>query len=210
MADPVEDELVASLARPGGNVTGTTFLGPELVSKRLQLFKEIVPGLSRAAVLWHPRAYGDRTMAGMLNEIESAAQTLGTKLQLVPAAGPDDLADAFSAMIRERADGFIVFPSPMLFGQYPRIVSLAANNRLPAMYAAREGVELGGLASYGVNLPGLSRATTIYLEKILKGAKPAEPPVQQPTKFALVINLKTAKALGLGRDFLLIVDGVIE
>ena len=147
MADPVEDELVASLARPGGNVTGTTFLGPELVSKRLQLFKEIVPGLSRAAVLWHPRAYGDRTMAGMLNEIESAAQTLGTKLQLVPAAGPDDLADAFSAMIRERADGFIVFPSPMLFGQYPRIVSLAANNRLPAMYAAREGVELGGLAS---------------------------------------------------------------
>lgn len=133
MADPVEDELVASLARPGGNVTGTTFLGPELVSKRLQLFKEIVPGLSRAAVLWHPRAYGDRTMAGMLNEIESAAQTLGTKLQLVPAAGPDDLADAFSAMIRERADGFIVFPSPMLFGQYPRIVSLAANNRLPAV-----------------------------------------------------------------------------
>jgi putative ABC transport system substrate-binding protein len=212
MADPVEDELVASLARPGGNVTGTTFLGPELVSKRLQLFKEIVPGLSRAAVLWHPRAYGDRTMAGMLNEIESAAQTLGTKLQLVPAAGPDDLADAFSAMIRERADGFIVFPSPMLFGQYPRIVSLAANNRLPAMYAAREGVELGGLASYGVNLPDLSRATAIYLEKILKGAKPAELPVQQPTKFALVINLKTAKALGLTirRDFLLIVDGVIE
>ena len=212
MADPVEDELVASLARPGGNVTGTTFLGPELVSKRLQLFKEIVPGLSRAAVLWHPRAYGDRTMAGMLNEIESAAQTLGTKLQLVPAAGPDDLADAFSAMIRERADGFIVFPSPMLFGQYPRIVSLAANNRLPAMYAAREGVELGGLASYGVNLPDLSRATAIYLEKILKGAKPAELPVQQPTKFELVINLKTAKALSLTirRDFLLIVDGVIE
>jgi putative ABC transport system substrate-binding protein len=139
MADPVEDGLVASLARSGGNITGTTFLGPELVSKCLQLFKEIVPGLSRAAVLWHPRAYGDRTMAGMLNEIESAAQTLGTKLQLVPAAGPDDLADAFSAMIRERADGFIVFPSPMLFGQYPRIVSLAANNRLPAMYAAREG-----------------------------------------------------------------------
>jgi putative ABC transport system substrate-binding protein len=212
MADPVEDELVASLARPGGNVTGTTFLGPELVSKRLQLFKEIVPGLSRAAVLWHPRAYGDRTMAGMLNEIESAAQTLGTKLQLVPAAGPDDLADAFSAMIRERADGFIVFPSPMLFGQYPRIVSLAANNRLPAMYAAREGVELGGLASYGVNLPDLSRTTAIYLEKILKGAKPAELPVQQPTKFELVINLKTAKALSLTirRDFLLIVDEVIE
>ena len=136
-------------------------------------------------------------MAGMLKEIESAAQTLGTKLQLVPAAGPDDLTGAFSAMTKERADGFIVFPSPMLFGQYPRIVTLAANNRLPAMYAAREGVELGGLSSYGVNLPDLSRATAVYLQKILKGAKPAELPVQQPTKFELVINLKTAKTLGL-------------
>ena len=151
-------------------------------------------------------------MAGMLNEIESSAKALGTKLQLVPAGGPDDLTGAFSAMTKERADGFIVFPSPILFGLYPRIVTLAANNRLPAMYAAREGVELGGLASYGVNLPDLSRATAIYLEKILKGATPAELPVQQPTKFELVINLKTARALGLTitRDFLLIADEVIE
>ena len=197
MADPVEDELVTSLARPGGNVTGTAFLGPELVSRRLQLLKEIVPRLSRVVVLWHPRAYGERTMASMLKEIESAAQSLGTRLQLVPAAGPDDLDNAFSAMTTERADGLIVFPSPMLFSQYSRIVTFAANNRLPAMYAAREGVELGGLASYGVNLPDLSRATAIYLDKILKGAKPAELPVQQPTKFELVINLKTATALGL-------------
>ncbi len=212
MADPVEDDLVASLARPGGNVTGTSFLGPELVSKRLQLLREIVPGLSRAAVLWHPPAYGERAMAGVLNEIESSAKALGTKLQLVPASGPDDLTGAFSAMTQERADGFIVFPSPILFGLYPRIVNLAANNRLPAMYAAREAVALGGLASYGVNLPDLSRATAIYLEKILKGATPAELPVQQPTKFELVINLKTAKALGLTmtRDFLLIADDVIE
>jgi len=212
MADPVEDELVSSLARPGGNVTGTAFLGPELVSKRLQLLKEIVPRLSRVVVLWHPRAYGERTMAGMLKEIESAAQSLGTKLQLVPAAGPDDLSGAFAAMTTERADGLIVFPSPMLFSQYSRIVTFAANNRLPAMYAAREGVELGGLVSYGVNLPDLSRATAIYLDRILKGAKPAELPVQQATKFELVINLKTAKALGLtiGRDFLLIADEVIE
>jgi putative tryptophan/tyrosine transport system substrate-binding protein len=212
MADPVEDELVASLARPGGNVTGTTFLGPELVAKRLQLLGQIVPGLSRVAVLWHPRAYSDRTMAGMLKQIESAAQSLGTKLQFVPAAGPDDLTGAFSAMTRERADAFIVFPSPILFGQYPRIVSLAAQNRLPAMYAAREAVELGGLVSYGVNLPDMSRATAIYLEKILKGAKPAELPVQQPTKFELVINLKTAKVLGLmiTRDFQQIADEVIE
>jgi len=212
MADPVEDELVASLARPGGNITGTTFLGPELVSRRLQLLKELVPGLSHVAVLWHPRAYGERTMAGMVKEIESAAQTLGTSLQFVPAAGPDDLGLAFAAMAKARPDALIVFPSPMLYGHYARIVSFAASNRLPAFYAAREGVELGGLASYGVNLPDLYRATAVYLDKVLKGAKPAELPVQQPTKFELVINLKTARALGLTitRDFQLIADEVIE
>jgi putative ABC transport system substrate-binding protein len=212
MADPVEDELASSLARPGGNVTGTTFLGPELVSKRLQLLKEIIPNLSRVVVLWHPGAYGERTMAGMLKEIESAAKSLGARLRLVPAGSPADLDSAFAAMTTERADALIVFPSPMLFSQYARIVTFAANNRLPAMYAAREGVALGGLASYGVNLPGMSRATAIYLDKILKGAKPAELPIQQPTKFELVINLKTAGALGLTitRDFLLIADEVIE
>lgn len=212
MADPVEDELVASLARPGGNVTGTTFLGPDLVAKRLQLLREIVPRASRVAVLWHPRAYGDRTMAGMLKEIESAAQSLGTKLQFLPAANIDDFAGAFSAMTREGADAFIVFPSAILFGGYPRIVSLAASSRLPGMYAAREGVDLGGLVSYGVNLLDLSRVTAIYLDKILKGAKPAELPVQQPTAFELVVNLKTAKALGidLPTTILLRADEVIE
>ncbi len=212
MADPVEDEIASSLARPGGNVTGTTFLGPELVSKRLQLLKEIVSGLSRVVVLWHPHAYGERTMAVMLKEIESAAHSLGAKLQFVPAASPADLGGAFAAMTAERADALIVFPSPMLFSQYSRIVTFAADNRLPTMYAAREGVDLGGLVSYGVNLPGLSRATAIYLDRILKGAKPAELPIQQPTKFELVINLKTAKALGLtiSRDFLLIADEAIE
>jgi putative ABC transport system substrate-binding protein len=115
-------------------------------------------------------------------------------------------------MTKEQADGLIVFPSPMLFSQYSRIVTFAANNRLPAIYAAREGVEIGGLVSYGVNLPDLSRATAIYLNKILKGAKPAELPVTQPTKFELVINLKTAKALGLSisRDLVLIADEVID
>jgi putative ABC transport system substrate-binding protein len=151
-------------------------------------------------------------MAGMLKEIESAARSLGTKLQLVPAASPADLSSAFAAMTSEPADGLIVFPSPMLFSQYSRIVTFAANNRLPAMYVAREGAELGGLVSYGVNLPDLSRATAIYLDKILKGAKPAELPVQQPTQFELVINLKAAEALGLtiSRDLLLIADEVIE
>jgi putative ABC transport system substrate-binding protein len=212
MADPVEDELVASLARPGGNVTGTTFLGPELVAKRLQLLREVVPQLSRVAVLWHPRAYGDRTMAGMLKEIESASQTLGIQLQLAPAAGPDDIANAFSAMIKERAAAFTVFPSPMLFAEYPRIARLASDNRLPAIYAAREGADVGGLMSYGANLPDLSRLTAAYVDRILKGANPAELPVQQPIRFELVFNLKTAKALGLtiNRDFLLLADEVIE
>jgi len=212
MADPVEDELASSLARPGGNVTGTTFLGPKLVSRRLQLLKEIVPGLSRVIVLWHPRAYGERTMASMVKEIESAGQSFGTKLQLVGADSPSDLDGAFAAMTAEPADGLMLFPSPMLYSQYARIVPFAADRRLPAMYAAREGVELGGLISYGVNLPDLARTTATYLDRILKGAKPAELPIQQPTKFELVINLKTAKVLGLnvGRDFQLIADEVIE
>jgi putative tryptophan/tyrosine transport system substrate-binding protein len=212
MADPVEDELVASLARPGGNVTGTSFLGPELVSKRLQLLGEIVPQLVRVAVLWHPRAYSDHTMAGMLTEIERAAKTLGMKLQLAPAAGPEDIAGAFSAMIRERAAALSVFPSPMLFAEYSRIASLAADNRLPAIYAAREGPALGGLMSYGANLPDLSRQTATYVDKILKGVKPAELPVQQPTKFELVINRKTAKTLDLTipESFLTRADEVIE
>ena len=197
MADPVEDDLVASLARPGGNVTGTSFLGPELVSKRLQLLREVVPQLSRVAVLWHPRAYGERTMTGMLKEIERAAQTMGMQLQLVPAASPEDIAGALGAMTKERAAALSVFPSPMLFAEYSRIAGLAADNRLPTIYAAREGVDVGGLMSYGANLPDLSRQTAVYVDKILKGAKPADLPVQQPTKFELVINLQTAKTLGL-------------
>jgi putative ABC transport system substrate-binding protein len=212
MADPVGDELVASLARPGGNVTGTTFLGPELIAKRLQLLREVVPGLSRVAALWHPTAYGERTMAGVLREIERAARTLGMQLQLAPASGPDDFASAFSAMTKERAEAFIVLPSPMLFGEHKRIVELAAENRLPGMYQAREFVDAGGLMSYGVDIPDLWRRSATYVDKILKGAKPAELPVEQPTKFELVINLKTARELGLSvsRDFLLIADEVIE
>jgi putative ABC transport system substrate-binding protein len=212
MADPVADDLVASLARPGGNVTGTTFLGPELVAKRLQLLREVVPGLSRVAALWHPNAYSERTMAGILNEIEVAARTLGLQLQLVPAVGPDDFVSAFAAMAREHAQAVIVMPSPMLFGEYKRIVSIATNSRLPAMGAAREFADLGGLMSYGTNLLDLARQTAPFVDKILKGAKPAELPVEQPTKFELVINLKTAKALGLDVPPTLLVraDEVIE
>jgi putative ABC transport system substrate-binding protein len=210
MADPVEDELVASLARPGGNVTGTTFLGPELVAKRLQLLSEVVPQHSRVAVLWHPHAYGDRTMAGMLKEAEQAAQVLGMQLQFFAAASPDDIEGTISLMTG--ADALSVFPSPILFASYGRIASVATDEKLPAIYAAREGAEAGGLMSYGANLPDLARQTAQYVDKILKGANPADLPVQQPTKFELVINLKAARALGLTitRDFLLIADEVIE
>jgi putative tryptophan/tyrosine transport system substrate-binding protein len=212
MADPIADGLVASLARPGGNVTGTTFLGPELVAKRLQLLREVVPGLSRVAALWHPRAYSERTMAGVVNEIEVTARTLGLQLQLVPAASADDFAGAFAAMSKGEAQGLLVFPSPMLFAEYRRIAGLAAESRLPAMGAAREFADLGGLMSYGVNLSDLSRRTAAHLGKILQGAKPADLPVEQPTAFELVINLKTARELGLtiSRDLLLVADDVIE
>jgi putative ABC transport system substrate-binding protein len=193
-------------------VTGTTFLGPELIAKRLQLLREVVPGLSRVAALWHPNAYSERTMAGVLNEIEVAARTLGLQLQLVPAVGPDDFVSAFAAMVREHADALIVMPSPMLFGEYRRIVSIAAKSRLPAMGAAREFVDLGGLMSYGANLPDLARQSATYVDKILKGAKPAELPVEQPIKFELVINLKTTRELGLTipQTLLVAADEVIE
>jgi putative tryptophan/tyrosine transport system substrate-binding protein len=167
MADPIADELVTNLARPGGNITGSTFLGPELVAKRLQLLREVVPGLSRVAALWHPHAYGERTMAGVLREIEVAVRSLGMQLQLAPASSPDDFASAFSAMTKAQTEAFIVMPSPMLFGEHKRIVKLAADNRLPAMYQAREFVDAGGLMSYGVNLPDLFRRTATYVDKIL-------------------------------------------
>jgi len=197
MGDPVRDGLVASLARPGGNITGTTFLGPELVPKRLALLKEILPKISRVAVLWHPGAFGERTMRDMLNEIADAAGTLGMQLQLVEVREPNELDHAFSTMARERAEALFQFPSAMLFSERRRIVELAAMHRLPSMFNGREFVQLGGLIAYGVSLSDLSRRSATYVDKILKGAKPADLPVEQPTKFELVVNVKTAKALGI-------------
>jgi putative ABC transport system substrate-binding protein len=212
MADPVGDDLVVSLARPGGNVTGTTFVGPELVAKRLELLREIIPGLSRVAALWHPNAYSNRTMAGVVKEIEGAARGFGIQLQLVPALSPDDLDGAFTAITKERADALVITPSPMLFSEYPRIASMAASTRLPAMGVAREFADFGGLISYGANLPEVARQTAAYVDKILKGEKPADLPVEQPTKYELVINLKAANALSLAISPLLLAraDGVIE
>jgi putative ABC transport system substrate-binding protein len=212
MGDPIADGLVASLGSPGGNVTGTTFLGPELVAKRFGLLKQAIPGISRVAALWHPGAYGERTMKGFLTETDVAARSLGVQLQLVEALGPTDFDTAFSAMAGGNADALIVLPSPMLYFEHRRIVELAGKYRLPAMYQAREFVDVGGLMAYGANLPDLARRAATYLDKILKGAKPAELPVEQPTKFELLVNLKTARQLGLtiSREFLLLADEVVE
>ncbi|WP_262270024.1 ABC transporter substrate-binding protein [Microvirga yunnanensis] len=212
MADPVGDELIASLSRPAGNITGTTFLGPELLAKRFELVKGIISGISRVAALWHPAAYGKRTMDGLVKETETAAQAQKLQLQLVPALGPSDLDGAFDAMTRERADAVILLPSPMLFVEHKRIVELAAQNRLPAMYAAREFVDDGGLMSYGASQPELFRRAAMLVDKILKGANPADLPVEQPSRLEFVVNLRTAKELGLTipPEFLLLANEVIE
>jgi putative ABC transport system substrate-binding protein len=212
MADPVGDGLVASLARPGGNITGLTFLGAELVPKRLELLKQALPKVSRVAVLWHPGAFGERTTSDMLKATEDAARTLGVQLQLVEVRSPDELDRAFATMMRKRADALFVFPSPMFFGERRRIVDLAAKHRLPSMSNAREFVELGGLMAYGASLTDLNRRAATYVDKILKGAKPGDLPVEQPTKFELVINLKAAKALGLTipQSLLVRADEVIQ
>jgi len=210
--DPVTDGLVTSLARPGGNVTGLSNLAAELVGKRLEQFKQAVPGVSRVAVLWQPGGLGERTEKGMLKGAEVAARALGVRLQFVEARSPADFDRAFTEMTRARADALTVLPSTMLNTERRRLVDLAAKNRLPAVYPWRESVDAGGLMSYGPNLADLFRRAAIYVDKILKGAKPADLPVEQPTKFELVINLKTAKALGITvpHSLLLRADQVIE
>jgi ABC-type uncharacterized transport system substrate-binding protein len=197
IADPVTSRLVTSLAQPGGNVTGLSVLAPELVGKSLDQLKQAVPGVSRVAALWQPGGVGERTERDMLKEAEVAARALEVRLQVVEARGPADFDRAFSKMTRARAGALTVLTSSMLFGERRRLVGLAAKNRLPAVYPWREGVDAGGLMSYGANNADLSRRAATYVDKILKGAKPGDLPVEQPTKFELVINLKTAKALGL-------------
>jgi putative ABC transport system substrate-binding protein len=212
MGDPVADGLVASLAHPGGNITGLTFLGPELVSKRLGLLKQALPNASRVAALWHSGAYGERTTREMLQATDAAARTLAVELQLVEVRGVDEFNRAFSAMTGNRADALIVLPSPLLFNERKQIVDLAMKHRLPSISMAREFAELGGLMAYGASLTDLQRRSATYVDKILKGAKPADLPVEQPTKFEFVINLKTAKALGftIAESFQLLADEVIE
>jgi putative ABC transport system substrate-binding protein len=195
--DPVTDGLVTSLARPGGNVTGLSLLTPELVAKRLEQLKQAVPEVSRVAVLWHPGGAAERTQKDILKEAEVAARALGVRLQFVEARGPADFDRAFSDMTGARAGALTVLGSTMFLIERRRLVDLAAKSRLPAVYGLREFVAAGGLMAYGPNAADLFRHAATYVDKILKGAKPAELPVEQPTKFELVINLKTAKALGL-------------
>jgi putative ABC transport system substrate-binding protein len=197
VGDPVTEGLVTSLARPGGNVTGLSVLALELVGKRLELLTQTVPGVSRVAVLWQPGAAKERTEQDTLKEAEVAARALGLRPQFVEARGPADFDRAFSDMTRARAGALTVLPYGLFIYERRRIVELAAKNRLPAVYGAREIVDAGGLMSYGPDLADLWRRTATYVDKILKGAKPGDLPVEQPTKFELVINLKTAKTLGL-------------
>jgi putative tryptophan/tyrosine transport system substrate-binding protein len=196
-ADPVTSGLVTSLARPGGNVTGLSAFHSELVGKWLEQLKQAVPAVSRVAILWQPGGFGERTEKDILRRAEVAGRELGVRLQFVQARGPADFERAFLDMTRARAGALTVLTSNMFVTERRRLVDLAAKNRLPAMYPWREAVDAGGLMAYGPNLADLYRRAATYVDKIFKGAKPADLPVEQPTKFELVINLKTAKALGL-------------
>ncbi len=195
--DPVTSGLVTSLARPGGNVTGLSGLFPQVVGKSLELITQAVPGVSRVAVLWQPGAADERTGKDILNKAEVAARALGVRLQIVEARGSADIDRAFSDMTRARAGALVVWTTAMFVQERGRLVALAAKNRLPTVYTLREFVDAGGLMAYGHSQADLNRRAATYVDKILKGAKPADLPVEQPTKFELVINLKTAKALGL-------------
>jgi putative ABC transport system substrate-binding protein len=192
--DPVGSGLVASLARPGGNVTGLTIMAPDLVGKRLELLKEVVPKVSRVALLWNP---DNPANAAMSREAEAAARALGVRLQTLETRNHQEIEDAFAAMIRERTGAFLVLSDAIFFTQRRQIAELAAKGRLPSITGTRDYPDAGGLMAYGPDQLDLERRAATFVDRILKGAKPGDLPVEQPTKFELVINLKTAKALGL-------------
>ena len=197
MTDPVADGLIKSLARPAGNVTGNTFSGPELGPKRLQLLREIVPTATRIAALQHPGVFSERTMQTLVTELEEASRQTGAQLQVFSASRPEEFEAAFDAMVRERAEALTILPSPMFYVNYRRLVDLAESRRLPTIYAWKEAVEAGGLVCYATNFDELFRRAAKYVVRILASAKPGDLPVEQPTKFELLINLKTARTLGL-------------
>ena len=208
--DPVATGFVASLARPGGNVTGLSSMSPELSGKRLELLREIIPGLSRVAFLWNPDVRGNLLE---YNATEGAARSLRLQFQSVETLRAEDLDRAFSATTKERAQALIVAGiNPIAFANRGQIASFAQRNRLPSIYASDLFVDAGGLMSYGPSQQDMFRRAATYVDKILKGAKPGDLPIEQPTKFELIINMKTAKALGIAipQSFLRRVDRVIE
>ncbi len=209
VGDPVGAGLVSSFNRPGGNITGNTILGPEVAGKRLQLLKEVIPSLSRVAFLWNP---DNASHPAQLAELRVAVETLGIKLLPVAVLSPDEFDRAFAEMVRERADAFLMTNDPFHQLSIGRIIDFLANNRLPGMFLTREIVAAGGLMSYGASVPDLFRRGAVYVHKILQGTKPADLPVEQPVKFDLVVNLKTAKAIGLSipESFLLRAGEVID
>jgi ABC-type uncharacterized transport system substrate-binding protein len=194
VGDPVGSGLVASLARPGGNLTGLSLLNPELHGKRLELLKDILPRISRVATFTNP---GNPSHELFWKETQVAAKALALQLQPVEVRGPEDFAGAFGAAAGSHAGAIIAFDDPLTLGYSTQIVALAAKHRLPVIYGFREFPEVGGLMSYGANRRDLYRRTTVFVDKILKGAKPADLPVEQPTKFEFIINLKAAKQIGL-------------
>jgi ABC-type uncharacterized transport system substrate-binding protein len=207
--DPLRSGLVASLSRPGGNVTGLTQMGAEVAGKRLQILKDTVPNVSRVAFVWN-RA--NAAQIPYFNDLQAAARELRLTLQSVEVQEPSEFERAFAEMMRERPDALIVTAEAAHQQRQAWILDFAAKWRLPALYQLKEYVEAGGLISYGASITDQWRRAATYVDKILKGAKPADLPVEQPTKFELVINLKTAKALGLTipQTLLLRADQIIE
>jgi putative ABC transport system substrate-binding protein len=192
--DPVGTGLVASLARPGGNITGLSSLAPELSGKRLELLKEVVPGMTRVAVFWNP---ANPANASVWKETQAAARALGLQLQSQEVRGPQDLEGAFALTAKTRADALLVLSDSLINMHRQQIVEFVTQKRLPSVFASTEGVMAGGLMSYGPSLPDRYRRTAYYVDRILKGTKPADLPVEQPTKFEFIINLKAAKQIGL-------------
>ena len=207
--DPVRTGLIASFARPGGNITGLSFAGPELAGKQIELLKNIVPSAARVAVLVNPT---NGSHSAWLREANAATRSLRVRLQALEARTRDQFDGAFAAMTKESAGALLVLPDGMFLLHRAKIADLAAKHRVPAMYGLREHVQAGGLAFYGTSLRDSFRRAATYVDKILKGANPGDLPIEQPTKFELVINLKTAKALGLAipPSLLARADQVIE
>jgi putative ABC transport system substrate-binding protein len=193
-ADPIGTGHVASLPRPGGNITGLSELASELDAKELEMLKEVLPRATRIGVLWNPTT---PSHTPGLDSVKAASQKLGLALHMASAATADEFEAALASMAQASVDGFLVVPSPLTVMQSARLAELALRFRLPGMFSAKENVEAGGLMSYGVDRNDLARRAALYIDKILKGAKPGDLPVEQASKYELVINLKTAKALGV-------------